>query len=142
MAVPEIALIDPAQVRLAPPRQRQIASAAVDDGKGDIDMDARRDIYIQQVLDQAFLINQQALKQYLRRHLGAGNKVSSRDLPIENAQDFLAVAHAIGLGAADGLSSEFIIRITYDPGEPHSGPAADYFTRKDHFIFELAEKES
>ena len=66
-------------------------------------MDARRDIYIQQVLDQAFLINQQALKQYLRRHLGAGNKVSSRDLPIENAQDFLAVAHAIGLGAADGL---------------------------------------
>ncbi len=142
MAVPEIALVDPAQVRLAPPRQRFIASAAVDEGKGDVDMDARRDIYIQQVLDQAFLINQQALKQYLRRHLGAGNKVSSRDLPIENAQDFLAVAHAIGLGAADGLSSEFTIRISYDPGEHNSGAAAEYFTRKDHFIFELVEKES
>ena len=36
MAVPEIALVDPAQVRLAPPRQRFIASAAVDEGKGDV----------------------------------------------------------------------------------------------------------
>lgn len=142
MAVPEIALIDPAQVRLAPPRQRMIADSYVDEGSGEVDLDARRDIYVQQVLDQAFLINQQSLKQYLRRNLGAGNKVSSRDLPIDNAQDFLAVAHAIGLGAADGLSSEFTIRISYDPGAENDGVVGQYFTHKDHFIFELVEKES
>lgn len=142
MAVPEIKLVDPASVRLAAPRQRRLVDAAIDEGKGDFDQDARKEIYIQQVLDRAFLVNQQALKQYMASHLASGNTVSSRDLPIQNAQDFLAVAHAIGIGAADGLSSEFEFRIEYDNSEAPAGDAAQYFLRKDHFTFELVQKES
>lgn len=142
MAVPEISLVDPAQVRLANPRQRRMIESAVDDGSGDFDIGARRDIYIQQVLDQAFLVNQQALKGYMRNNLRAGNKVSTRELPIETASDFLAVAHAIGIGAADGLSSEFEFRIECDNSDKPAGDAGDYFVKKDHFTFELVQKES
>ncbi len=142
MAVPEVALIDPAQVRLAAPRQRRMIESVVDDGGGDFDVDARRDIYIQQVLDQAFLINQQSLKGYIQRNLRDGNRVSTRELPIQSASDFLAVAHAIGIGSADGLSSEFEFRIEYDNNDKPAGDAGDYFVKKDHFTFELVQKES
>lgn len=140
MSVPEIGLVDPAQVRLAPPRQRQLADAALDENIGEIDQDARKDLYVQQVLDQAFFVNHQALKNYIQRHLPLGKKISSRDLPIETADDFLAVSHAISLGAPDHLSSEFNIQVSYDStaGENESL----YFIKKDHFTFELVQKEA
>lgn len=140
MAGVKLELIDPAQVRLAPPKQKSFAASALDEGKEEVDIDARREIYVQQILDQAFLINQQALRQYLKRHLVIGKKLSSQDLPIENAQDFLAVANAIGLGSSDSLSSEFFVKVSYDESATHASSA--YFTKKDHFIFELVEKES
>lgn len=142
MSVPEIGLVDPAQVRLAAPRQRRTIEAALDDGKGDFDVNARKEIYIQQVLDQAFLVNQQALKSYMAGHLRDGKRVSTRELPIENAKDFLAVAHAIGIGASDGLSSEFEFRIEPDDSAGNGGDAGQYFIKKDHFTFELVQKES
>ncbi|MEK9766330.1 MAG: Wadjet anti-phage system protein JetA family protein, partial [Thalassolituus sp.] len=98
MEVPQIRLTDPAQVRMHAPRSRQKIESALDDGKGDFDVNARREIYVQQVLDQAFLVNQQALRGFMANKLSSGKKISTRDIPIETAQDFLAVAHAIGLG--------------------------------------------
>ena len=143
MAVPEISLVDPAQVRLQAPRQRRAIESGLDAGPMDFDQDARRDIYIQQVLDQAFLINQQSLKNYITSNLREGNRISTRELPIETAKDFLAVAHAIGIAAADGLSSEFEFRVDYDDrAEAPAGDAGKYFHKKDHFTFELVQKES
>lgn len=145
MSVPDIAFVDPAQVRMQAARQRRQVDALLDDGKGDLDLNARKDIYVQQVLDQAFLVNQQALKTYMHTHLTSGKKVSTQDLPIESAQDFLAVSHAIGLGASDGLSSEFEFRIDYAEGHsPEQMPsmptdADDYFIHKDHFTVELVQ---
>lgn len=151
MAVPEIGFVDPASVRIHATRQRRTVDAGLDDGGGDFDIDARKDIYVQQVLDQAFLVNQQSLRSYMRKHLTAGNKISTRDLPIESAQDFIAVSHAIGLGASDGLSSEFEFRIDYADGcgpdltnttvDGSDGAAAEYFVKKDHFSFELVFKD-
>ena len=69
MSVPEVALVDPAQVRLAPPRKRRIIEADLDEGNEAFDMDARKDIYVQQVLDQAFFINNNALRSYMQKHL-------------------------------------------------------------------------
>lgn len=139
MAVPSVELLDPASVRLAPPRVRQTWDDVLDDDSDAFDVNARKDIYIQQVLDQAFLVNQSAVRNYMIQHLKDGNKISTRDLPITSAQDFLAVSHAIGLGAADGLSSEFSFYIEYEQAfdahehEQHS----DFFLTKDHFTFQL-----
>ena len=90
------------------------------------------------MLDQAFLVNQESLRQFMVAHLKSGKPVSTRDIPIETAKDFLAVANAIGLGAADGLSSEFEFRIEPDESVPTEGDG--YFLRKDHFTFELVHK--
>lgn len=139
MAVPEISFIDPAQVRVHTARQRQTIDSQMDDEQGDFDTDARKEIYVQQVLDQAFLINQHALRQFMVKQLASGKQVSTRDISIENAQDFLAVAHAIGLGAADGLSSEFSFQIEYDTRE-QTAKADEYFDKKDHFTFEMVQK--
>ena len=143
MAVPRIELIDPAQVKLAAPRQRRQIDAVLNEDLGDLDLNARKETYVQQVLDQAFLVNQQSLRQYVSQQMVSGAKVSTRDMPISTAQDFLAVAHAIGLGAADGLSSEFQFVIEPDLG-PLNEPSQDsgYFIQKDHFTFQLIEKES
>ncbi|MEK9765590.1 MAG: flagellar protein FliT, partial [Thalassolituus sp.] len=73
--------------------------------------------------------------------LSSGQKISTRDIPIETAQDFLAVAHAIGLGSADGLSSEFEFRVDYDEN-PREETGEGYFIKKDHFTFELVQKQS
>ncbi len=139
MTVPHIALVDPAQVRLANARQRRRIDASLDEGSGDFDVEARRDIYIQQVLDQAFLVNQQAVRSYIRQHLREGKVVSTRELPIDSAQDFLAVAHAISLGAADALSSEFQFQVM--PDDSASDEPGEYFLSKDHFTLELVQKE-
>lgn len=148
MAVPTIGFIDPAQVRLAPPRSRQRMAAILDPGQGEVDMDARKQSYIQQLLDQAFLVNQQALRRYLQSHLGSGQRVSTRELPIHNAADFIAVAHAISLGAADSAvadsSSEFRFVVSQERPEEAALPPGDadhYFIGKDHFIFEPVAKD-
>lgn len=143
MAVPSIELIDPAQVKLAAPRQRRQIDAVLNDDMGALDIDARKETYVQQVLDQAFLVNQQSLRQYVSQQMISGEKVSTRHMPINTAQDFLAVAHAIGLGAADGLSSEFQFVVEPDTGtDAEAAKDSGYFIQKDHFTFQLIEKES
>lgn len=145
MAVPEIALVDPQQVRLAAPRRRREIDAGLDEGLEDFDVDARKDIYIQQVLDQAFFINNQSLRSYMHEQLILGEKISTGNLPIENVTDFLSVANAINLGASDGLSSEFNFVISFDEKttEQQSGQADEqgYFFAKDHFTVELIHKD-
>ena len=118
-------------------RTRQKIEAALDDGKGDFDVDARQEIYVQQVLNQAFLVNQQALRHFMSSKLSSGKKYP-RDIPIESAKDFLAVAHAIGM--TDGLSSEFEFHIDYM--RIRVKKTAMVLIKKDHFTFELVQKQS
>lgn len=137
MSVPEVALVDPAHVRLAPPRKRRVIEADLDEGTEAFDMDARKDIYIQQVLDQAFFINNNSLRSYMQQHLMLGKVISTKDLPIDNAKDFLAVANAVGLASTSSLSSDFEFVMKYDGND--SGDISDdiYFSKKDHFTIEL-----
>ncbi|HCM06112.1 MAG TPA: flagellar protein FliT [Oceanospirillales bacterium] len=142
MSVPEVALVDPAQVRLAPPRKRRFIEADLDEGTEAFDMDARKDIYIQQVLDQAFFINNISLRSYMQKHLMAGKVISTKDLPIENANDFLAVANAVSLASTSSLSSDFEFVMNYEVDDTsesndHKIDENSYFTKKDHFTVEL-----
>lgn len=139
MSVPEVALVDPAQVRLAPPRKRRIIEADLDEGTEAFDMDARKDIYVQQVLDQAFFINNNALRGYMEKQLLAGDVISTRDLPIESAKDLLVVANAISLASTSSLSSDFEFVMKYEEcGEADQKPDNNsYFSKKDHFTVKL-----
>ena len=103
-------------------------------------MDARKDIYIQQILDQAFFINNNSLREYMKKHLAAGKIVSTKDLPIDNAKDFLAVSNAIGLASTSSLSSDFDIVMSYQNTEVSGADdqsADQYFSQKDHFTVEI-----
>jgi hypothetical protein len=140
MSVPDIELVDPASVRLAPPRRRREIEAALDENTEEFDIEARKDIYVQQVLDQAFFINNQSLRNYVYRHLTDGKIVNTRDLPIQSAPDFLAVAHSIGVAASSNMSSEFEVMMSYDPDAGHDDDNG-YFEHKDHFRIELVRKD-
>lgn len=142
MSVPEVALVDPAQVRLAPPRKRRVIESDLDEGTEAFDMDARKDIYIQQVLDQAFFINNNSLRSYMQKHLMAGKVISTKDLPIENANDFLAVANAVSLASTSSLSSDFEFVMSYEVDDSDvlcdsKANRNSYFNKKDHFTVEL-----
>jgi hypothetical protein len=137
MSVPEVALVDPAQVRLTPPRKRRVIEADLDEGNEAFDMDARKDIYVQQVLDQAFFINNLSLRSYMQQHLLAGDVISTRDLPINNAKDFLAVANAVSLASTSSLSSDFEFVMKYEQSDGAVAQDDQYFSKKDHFTVEL-----
>ncbi|AJQ96604.1 Wadjet anti-phage system protein JetA family protein [Gynuella sunshinyii] len=131
MAVPRLGYVDPQQVRLAAPRRRLVLAMDIDSSES-FDVEARKDIYIQQLLDQAFFISDQTIRDYLYRNLLAGHKVDTRQLPVETARDLLSVSHAIEVGAASNLSTEFRFQVTPVENETHEN---EYFARQD--VFEI-----
>lgn len=144
MSVPEVELVDPAQVRLAPPRVKRTVESDLDEGMDDFDMGARKDIYIQQVLDQAFFINNQSLRGYVQKHLASKGRVSTKDLPITSTNDFLAVANAISLASTNSVSSDFQFVMTYEGTEniPINDKNIDeFFSQKDHFTVEIINND-
>lgn len=137
MAVARLGFVDPGQVKLHASRKRRFIETMMDDGGDDIDPDARKEIFVNQLLDQAFFINDQWVRDYLAKNLSQGKTVNTSDLPIENARDLLAVANIIGVGAANGLSSEFRFDVRYTG----STTANDYFLQQDAFSIKLVSAE-
>ncbi|WP_193075483.1 Wadjet anti-phage system protein JetA family protein [Pseudomonas sp. FME51] len=130
-----LALVDPGQVRLRERQLRQPVQSQMDD-PGTPDPATLRALAVQQLLEQAFHINASGLRNYLRSALGDGHRIDSRDLPIENASDLLALSHVIGLGSADNAATGF--RVNIEPtGQPVTG--GTYFARRDGFIIELEQ---
>lgn len=137
MAVPKLGLIDPASVRLAPPRKRVVIDTVVDEGLEAVDQDSRRELYVQQALDQAFFVNNNAVKSYLVNQFQQRSEVLSSELPIESARDLLALAYLISVGAMDNLSSEYQFEVELKrENEPHT-----YFTAKDEFLIKLVKRQ-
>ncbi|GGX64401.1 Wadjet anti-phage system protein JetA family protein [Saccharospirillum salsuginis] len=134
MAVPHIGFIDPASVRMHAQRTRRTFSMDVtEDSPDDFDVEARKELYVQQVLDQAFLINDNRVRQYLVRQLSRGEVVTTSELPVHSADDLLALAHAIEVGSAQSLSSEYRFIVEWrNAGEP-----SEYFESRDNFTIRL-----
>ncbi|WP_133492022.1 Wadjet anti-phage system protein JetA family protein [Alcanivorax sp. 24] len=132
MAHLRLGLVDPAQNRLREQREkRQVQSrmAQLDAP----DPATLRDLAIQQLLEKAFSIHGEGLRDYLRQALGASRRIDNRDLPVNNATDLLALSHVIELGSADHRASGFRLRI--EPTDPIVGER--YFGRRDGFLLEL-----
>jgi len=133
-------LIDPAQIKLQERRSPQQVVTAVQE-ESSVDHEVQRDIYIQQMLDQAFTTNNEAIKSYVLKALYNGSKVLSTSLPIDAATDLLAFANVIEIGAVNNLSSDyrFIVEPSQNAERRHQ---TTYFEHFDEFIIEVSKSEN
>lgn len=107
----KLGLIDPRQIKLTEKKVK----AAVDNSVNQIqplDKEAQRELMIQAMLDQAFVLNNQGIRAYVVETLKGGNKLRTRELAIKDAQSLIAAAHAIEVAAINNLSSELRFKVT------------------------------
>lgn len=139
MSVPNIGFVDPGGVRLHAPRtRRSFETAVLEDSSDDFDVEARRDLYVQQLLDQAFLINDNRVRQFLARRLRSGEAVTTAELPVETADDLLALAHAIEVGAKQSLASDYQFTVEWK----NADQPGEYFESSDNFTIRLVNKNT
>ncbi|WP_086930467.1 Wadjet anti-phage system protein JetA family protein [Agarilytica rhodophyticola] len=138
MAVLKLQLIDPKQVRLQERRQRESVDSSVGE-QHSVDQGAQRELMAQQLLDQAFVINNEKVRAYLIKSLRDGQSISTKDLPITNAKDLLALAHVIEVGAVNTMSSDFIFKV-----EPTGNTITEgeFYHSRDEFTIELIDNTS
>lgn len=130
-----VALVDPAALRMHSGRVQRVVNSAVE-SHGEVDRDSRRNLFVQQAVETAFAVNSQAQREYVMAALSGGHRLRSQNLPVHNAKELLMSAHVIELGAAGG-SSEYRFQIEAT-GQQVS---TDYFERCDEFVIELKEQE-
>ena len=131
-----VRLIDPAGIKLIERKKPQLVKSQVN-GAQTVDVEAQKALFVQQLLDQAFAMNNQTVRDYIKAQFMDAHKVSSKALPVESAQDLLAMAHCIEVGAINHQSSDFKFRVNYKPGPQVSNA---YFSAMDEFEIELVAK--
>ncbi len=130
----KLQLVDPAHIKVQERRQASFVRTAIGEEPA-LDPDAQRELMIEQLLDQAFATDNKSLRDYVIRALRSGQKVSSRNLPIDSARDLLAMAHVIEVGAVNNLSSDHRFRV-----EPTGNRiSSEYYQELDEFIIELTQ---
>lgn len=135
MANINIKLVDPQQIKLHQRKEKSIVDTFVNEHQ-EIDQTAQRELMIQQLLDQAFVINNSHVRDYVVDSLRKGKRISTRELPIQDAKQLLAMAHVIEVGAVNNLSSNLKFRV-----EPtgHRVENNEYYKAFDEFTIELLE---
>ena len=125
-------LIDPEQIKLHQKRQARVISTLVEEQQA-LDENARKELLIQNLLDQAFVIQNEAMRDYLIDSLKGGTRISTKDLPINDAKDLLAMAHAVEAAAQSSLDSDYRFKVEFAGcGEQH-----EYFDKFDIFHIEF-----
>jgi len=137
MAVPQIGFIDPSHVRLQAPRRRAVIDDGVDEGLESVDQDSRRELYVQQALDQAFFVNNNQVRRFMIEQFQQKDEVLSSEIPVDSASDLLALAHVVSVGAVDNLSSEYHFELNWLEQKSN-----EYFEKKDVFSIRLIKKEN
>ncbi len=132
-------LIDPQQLALLEKRpQRKIQTQL--STPEPLNENARRELIIEQLLDQAFALRHEQLSDYLLAQFKDSDntdmlskKLNSADLPIHSASDLLSVAHIIELGAVQHGHLDY--RFCIEPvGKVNHN---DYFAQFDEFTISL-----
>ena len=137
MAVPQLRFIDPQQVRLQAPRKRLVIDTVVDEGLESVDQDSRRELYVQQALDQAFFVNNNQVRRYMVEQFISRDEINSSEIPVNSAADLLAIAHVVSVGAVDNLSSEYQFELKWIERK-----GDDYFEQKDVFSICLRKTDT
>ncbi len=133
MAGLNVAFADPDSVRLHTSGRRRIVNNTAEEGE-EADHTARRALFIERALEQAFALNNRELRDYIARALGEGHRVRTSALPVNDARELLFAAHAVEAGAAGATSSEFRFRVEEGGGRVRN----DYF-ECDEFVIELLD---
>lgn len=131
----QLRLFDPRQTQLWQRNRRQPVNTRVEE-ESPIGEENRREIELQQLLDQAFNFNNSHLRDYLHDALGTGRQINSRHLPLRDARDLLAMSHVIEAAAVNQSgAADLQVKFT---GEIASN---DYFTKFDEYILELKNSD-
>ncbi|VAW69626.1 FIG149030: hypothetical protein [hydrothermal vent metagenome] len=128
---------DPASLRLNNASRKRFVNTSVENRQA-LNHDARKNIYIQQVMEKAFQVNNQEQVKFIVDALQKGHRIHSHHLPVNNARELLMAAHAIEIASAGNDSSEFAFRVYYN----QQTTSTEYYTQTDEFIIELIEKET
>ncbi|MFS1523365.1 Wadjet anti-phage system protein JetA family protein [Microbulbifer sp. 2304DJ12-6] len=127
----QLRLFDPRHTQLWQRSRRHPVNTRVEE-ESPIGEEDRREIELQQLLDQAFNFNNSHLREYLHNALGKGRQINSRNLPLRDARDLLAMSHVIEAAAvSQSGAADLQVKFT---GEIASN---DYFTEFDEYILEL-----
>ncbi|MDX1695537.1 MAG: DUF5716 family protein [Ketobacteraceae bacterium] len=127
-------LVDPEQIRLAQKREERVVSTLVSEQQR-LDEGARRELLVQNLLDQAFVIQNEGMKDYLMTALSGGDTISTGELPVNDARDLLAMAHAVEVAAQSGRDSGYHFEVIPRGTASHH----PYFTTYDLFDIRLVE---
>lgn len=129
--------VDPGQNQLRQRRPNQVILSRVA-AAPELDQQARKELYIQQVLDQAFAFQGGQLRDYVHRALAETGVVNSRFLPVTNAQDLLKLCHVIEVASADNLNRDFHFSVS-ELGRLEQ-QNDDYLIERDIFEIRLHQK--
>lgn len=135
MATLKFSLIDPTHIRLIERKRRTLVDTSIDEAR-DIDLGARKELMIQQLLDQAFIFNRQQLHDYIGEALHKTNTIHTRELPINDAKELLSFAHIIEAGSVNHLDSEWSFIVEPDERTTVSN---DYYHHSDAFEIKLVK---
>lgn len=137
-----LAFIDPAQIQLRTASQKNVIRHTQPQAQA-LDPDAHKALLIQQALDQAFIVQGSAVRDYVFNALVDTGRINSKHLTATNMPELLNLAHAIEVGALENLSTRYQFVIEQDRLLLEKSPAVvqgDYFLKRDEFAIVLQEK--
>ncbi len=137
----QLAFIDPAQIQLRSPGQKVLISNQVNESQA-LDPEAHKALFIQQALDQCFIVQSSSVRDYVHSALVDTGRVNSKHLTASSMPELLNLAHAIEVGALENLSSRYRFVIEQDRQLLEQAPAVeqnDFFVRRDEFVILLVE---
>lgn len=129
-------LVDPSQIKLSERKAKTRVDNSVTQTQAP-DKEAQRELMIQAMLDQAFVLNNQGIRDYVIDTLKGGKKLNTRELAIKDAQSLIAAAHAIEVAAVNSLSSDLRFRVTRLERSAHN----DFYHAFDEHEIELMEAD-
>jgi len=129
-----LGFVDPAALRLHALKDSRIVNSHAEE-HGRPDKTTLRELFINQALEKAFLVNNQDLVDYIVNALSKGHRINTQNLPMQNAKELLLAVHAIEIGSAGQRHANFRFKVTPMGHTVHT----DYFAQIDAFSIELQE---
>ncbi len=137
----QIGFVDPSQIQLRAPRSIQLIRSQLDEDKA-LDAEAQKNIFIQQALDKAFILQSSSIRDFVHAALAENGSVSSSELHAKNMEELLGLSHAVEVGAAANLSSRYRFVVHQQDEWLHGQPLIQkdkYFKQRDEFVISLVD---